>query len=122
MYAQPQTTAVTQYYDARLYVRGPFDSRPTDLASVVVYRQVNSPYLVANLDTMHAQGTYGAADSWSATLSYLAHLRPGIYLGVGLNYTTHPSGASFFGPSTANPFQRFQGDALNFQITLFTMF
>ena len=121
MYAPPQTTAVTQYYEGRLYSKGPFDSRPTDLVSLVVYRQVNSPYLVANLDTMNAQGTYGARDSWSATVSYLAHLMPGVHLGFGLNYTTHPSGASFFGPSKANPFQRFQGDSLNFQINLFTL-
>src|SRR6201988_123626 len=121
MYASPQATAANQYYEGRLYSKGPFDSRPTDLASLVLYRQVNSPYLVANLDTMNAQGTYGARDSWSVTLSYLAHLIPGVHLGFGLNYTTPTSGASFFGPSKANPFQRFQGDSLNFQINLFTL-
>ena len=122
MYAQPQTTGVTQYYEGRLYSKGPFDSRPSDLASLVVYYQVNSPYLVANLDTLNNQGTYGARYSWSATLSYLAHVMPGVYAGVGLSYTKNPSGASYFGPSKANPLQAFQGDALNFQANVYTLF
>jgi len=122
MYAQPQVTSVTQYYEGRVYSKGPFDSRPSDLASLVVYYQVNSPYLVANLDTMNDKGTYGARYSWSATISYLARIMPGVYAGVGINYTKNPSGASFFGPSTANPLQPFQGDALNFQANIYTVF
>ena len=122
MYARPETTSVTQYYEGRLYSKGPFDSRPTDLASLVAYYQVNSPYLVTNLDTLKNQGTYAAPYSWSVTLSYLAHLMPGVYAGVGLSYTKNPSGASFFGPSKANPLQPFQGDALNIQANVYTIF
>ena len=97
----------------------PISKNPKPLG--VFAKQNLHEQICANLDTMNAQGTYGARDSWSVTLSYLAHLIPGVHLGFGLNYTTHPSGASFFGPSKANPFQRFQGDSLNFQINLFTL-
>jgi porin len=122
MYARPETTPITQYYEGRLFMRAPFASRPKDLASLDYYYQVNSPYLVDNLNTLHAVGTYGKHETWSATVSYLANLRPGAYLTLGLNYTANPSQALYFGPSQANPSQRFEGNALNFQVTLFTAF
>ena len=122
MYARPQTTPITQYYEGRLYMKAPFRSRPKDLVSLVAYYQVNSPYLVDNLNTLHAVGTYGKPETWSATVGYLVRLRPGVSLSLGLNYTANPSQAFYFGPSTANPSQRFEGDALNFQATLFTTF
>jgi porin len=122
MYACPKTTPITQYYEGRLYMKAPFASRPKDLVSLVAYYQVNSPYLVDNLNTLHAVGTYGKSETWSATIGYLANLRPGVYLTLGLNYTANPSQAFYFGPSQANPSQRFEGNALNFQATLFTAF
>jgi carbohydrate-selective porin OprB len=122
MYARPETTPITQYYEGRLFMRAPFASRPKDLASVDYYYQVNSPYLVDNLNTLHAVGIYGKHETWSATVSYLANLRPGVYLTLGLNYTANPSQAFYFGPSQAKPSQRFEGNALNFQVTLFTAF
>jgi porin len=122
MYARPETTPITQYYEGRLFMRAPFASRPKDLASLDYYYQVNSPYLVDNLNTLHAVGIYGKHETWSATVSYLANLRPGVYLTLGLNYTANPSQAFYFGPSQANPSQRFEGNALNFQVTLFTAF
>jgi hypothetical protein len=118
----PQTTAITQYYEGRLYMKSPFASRPKDLVSLVGYYQVNSPYLVDNLSTLNAAGTYGKSQTWSATIGYLANLRPGVYLTLGLNYTANPSQAFYFGPSQANPSQPFEGNALNFQATLFTAF
>jgi hypothetical protein len=122
MYARPQTTPITQYYEGRLYMKAPFASRPKDLVSLVAYYQVNSPYLVDNLNTLNAIGTYGKSATWSATFGYLARLRPGVSLSLGLNYTANPSQAFYFGPSQANPSQRFEGNALNFQATLFTTF
>jgi porin len=122
MYARPQTTPITQYYEGRLYMKAPFASRPKDLVSLVAYYQVNSPYLVDNLNTLNAIGTYGKSATWSATFGYLARLRPGVSLSLGLNYTANPSQAFYFGPSKANPSQRFEGNALNFQATLFTTF
>ena len=83
---------------------------------------MNSPYLVDNLNTLNAAGTYGKPETWSATVGYLANLRSGVYLTVGLNYTANPSQAFYFGPSLANPSQRFEGNALNFQAALFTAF
>jgi porin len=122
MYARPETTAITQYYEGRVYLKGPFASRPKDLVSVVGYYSVHSPYLVDNLDTLNAAGTYGKSETWSMTVGYLANLRPGVYLTLGLSYTANPSQANYFGPSLANPSQRFEGNALNFQTTLFTAF
>ena len=122
MYARPETTPITQYYEGRLYLKAPFESRPRDLVSLVAYYQVNSPYLVDNLNTLHAVGTYGKPETWSVTLGYLVRLRPGVSLSFGLNYTANPSQAFYFGPSTANPSQPFEGNALNFQATLFTTF
>jgi porin len=120
MYARPQTTPITQYYEGRLYIKAPFESRPKDLVSLVFFYQVNSPYLVDNLNTLNGVGTYGKPETWSATVGYLARVRPGVSLSVGLNYTANPSQAFYFGPSQANPSQRFEGNALNFQATLFT--
>jgi porin len=122
MYARPETTAITQYYEGRVYLKGPFASRPKDLVSIVGYYSVHSPYLVDNLRTLNAIGTYGKGETWSATVGYLANLRPGAYLTLGLSYTANPSQANYFGPSIANPAQRFEGNALNFQATLFTAF
>ena len=122
LYARPQTTPITQYYEGRLYMKAPFAWRPKDLVSLVGYYQVNSPYLVDNLDTLNAVGTYGKSETWSATIGYLANIRPGVYLTLGFNYTANPSQAFYFGPSQANPSQRFEGNALNFQATLFTAF
>jgi porin len=122
MYARPQTTPITQYYEGRLYLKAPFASRPKDLVSLVFFYQVNSPYLVDNLNTLHDVGTYGKPETWSATFGYLARLRRGVSLSLGLNYTANPSQAFYFGPSKANPSQRFEGNALNFQATLFTTF
>jgi porin len=122
MYARPETTAITQYYEGRVYLKGPFASRPKDLVSVVGYYSVHSPYLVDNLRTLNAIGIYGKAETWSATVGYLANLRPGAYLTLGLSYTANPSQANYFGPSITNPSQRFEGNALNLQATLFTAF
>jgi porin len=122
MYARPETTPITQYYEGRLFVKAPFASRPKDLVSLVAYYQVNSPYFVDNLNTLNALGTYGKSETWSATLAYLAPVRPGAYLTLGLSYTANPSQAFYFGPSQMNPSQRFEGNALNFQATLFTAF
>jgi hypothetical protein len=122
MYARPQTTPITQYYEGRLYMKAPFESRTRDLVSLDFYYQVNSPYLVDNLNTLHAVGIYGKPETWSATVSYLARLTPGVYLTLGLNYTANPSQALYFGPSKAHPSQRFEGNAMNFQATLFTAF
>lgn len=99
---------------APLFMRAPFASGPKDLASLDYYYQVNSPYLVDYLNTQRAVGMYGKHETWPATISYLANLRPGVYLTLGLNYTANPS--------QANSSQRFEENALNFQATLFTAF
>ena len=122
MYARPQTTPITQYYEGRLYMKAPFASdRRTSSRWLLTIR---STALIWSITSTHSTpvGTYGKSETWSATIGYLARLRPGVSLSLGLNYTANPSQAFYFGPSTANPSQRFEGNALNFQATLFTTF
>jgi hypothetical protein len=80
------------------------------------------PQDVLDDQLLDAVGTYGKPETYSATVGYLARLRPGVSLSLGFNYTANPSQAFYFGPSKANPSQRFEGNALNFQATLFTTF
>ena len=100
---------ITQYYDGRLYLKALLASRPKDLVSLVFFYQINSPYLVDNLNTLHDVGTYGKPETWSATFGYLATRD---FPSLGLNYTANPSQTFYFGPSKANPSQRFEGNAL----------
>ncbi|MGO4714394.1 carbohydrate porin [Bradyrhizobium sp. 2TAF24] len=96
MYASPEMTAISQYYEGRAYWIGPFDSRPTDMISVVYARNVVSHYLadVTNL-LSSLTGVYAARNSNSVTASYTAHLRPGLWGTLGVSYTDHPSFAYF---------------------------
>lgn len=118
-YAPQRSTPISQYEEARIYSIGPFDSRPTDLVSLVYNHQVFSHYLADALNpaaaaaaqlgiavpmAVHASNTY--------TLSYLAHIIPGAYVSAGLSYTDHPSTLTF----------RTEGRALNALLGLLTVF
>jgi porin len=96
MYAPPEKTAISQYYEGRAYWIGPFDSRPTDMASVVYARNVVSHYLADVTNQLSSfTGTYAARTSNSITASYTAHLMPGLWGTLGVGYTDHPSIAYF---------------------------
>jgi porin len=118
MYSPPAEVAFSQYYEGRAYWYGPFDSRPTDMLSLVYTHNVFSHYLADQINTANiplaAQGSdvalaHHAANS--VTVSYLAHLMPGIYLGLGAGYTDNPSIEYFKG----------QGHSLNFISSLTTV-
>jgi porin len=93
MYAPPEYLAFSQYYEARLYSLGLFDSRPEDLILLTYSRNEFSHYLVSNLDLSAPQTGIFAAGSGSntVTFAYTAKLRPGQYFTVGASYTDHPS-------------------------------
>jgi porin len=92
MYAPPEVAAFSQYYEARAYWYGPFDSRPTDMLSLVYFHNVVSHYLADATNLTASQtGIYGRNSTNTVTVSYTAHISPGIYGTVGLQYTDHPS-------------------------------
>ena len=88
MYAPAEFNRVSQYYELRFYGIGLMASRPRDMVSLVISRNVFSNYLVnAALQT----GQLAHADSLSITAAYIATLAPGIRAGIGLGYTDHPT-------------------------------
>ena len=118
-YAPQRTTPISQYEEARVYVIGPIDARPTDLASIVYDHQVFSHYIADALNPISlAAAPLGIAvpmavhASNAVTVSYLAHLAPGAYLTLGLGFTDHPSTETF----------RSEGRALNALVGLLTAF
>lgn len=119
MYSPPEQVAYSQYYEARLYSIGLFDARPTDFISLVYNHNVFSHYLADFVNTATAAPAalgfavplaHHAANS--VTVSYLAHLMPGVYWNVGIGYTDNPSIEYFKG----------QGSSLNFLTSLTTIF
>ena len=88
MYAPPEFNRISQYYELRFYGIGLLASRPRDMLSLVISRNVFSNYLV---DAALQKGQLAHADSLSITAAYIAMLAPGIRAGIGLGYTNHPT-------------------------------
>jgi porin len=88
MYAPPELNRFSQYYELRLYGIGLLPSRPSDMVSVVVSRNVFSHYLV---DAALHGGQLAHTGNFSITAAYYAHIAPGIRAGIGLGYTDHPT-------------------------------
>jgi porin len=108
MYAPPQFNRFSQFYELRVYGIGLLPSRPRDLASLVIARNIFSHYLV---DAALRQGQLAHSDSLSITASYSGPIAPGIRAGIGLGYTDHPSPVVY----TART-----GSALNFLANVIT--
>jgi len=72
-----------RYYEARLYRKAPFRSRPADMASLVASSTGHSRYLT---DALVASGKTVWRDSPAVTFSYAYRVAPGQYLNVGLSY------------------------------------
>jgi porin len=83
MYAPPEFNRVSEYYEARLYGVGLLPSRPGDMVSVVVSRNVFSRCLV--------DAALAHSDNFSVTAAYYASIAPGIRVGIGLGYTNNPT-------------------------------
>lgn len=93
MYAPPASNVVTASYQARIYSRGPFDSRPDDLLALVFSSLAFSGYAVDN--TIVKPPLMTQKTQTSVTVSYNAHLSPGVYALLGVAYVDHPSGITY---------------------------
>ncbi len=105
MGAPPDLNTVSQYYELRFYVNGPFDWRPTDQISIVATDTVWSKLAV---DAALAKGKLVHRDSQAIAATYTAHLAPGVYTSVGLTYINNPTSITYT-PQI--------GHALNFSVS-----
>jgi porin len=83
MTAPSEFNAYDRYYEARIYQKAPFRSRPDDVLSFVAAYRGHSRYVTANLI---AQGKTVWHGSPSVTGSYSMHMGRGNYLTLGLGY------------------------------------
>lgn len=88
MGAPPDLNRISQYCELRLYAKGPFDSRPSDLIALVASKTSWSKFAV---DAALAKGQLAHRDTTAITGTYTARLAPGIYAGVGLSYIHTPT-------------------------------
>ncbi|MCA1544397.1 MULTISPECIES: carbohydrate porin [Bradyrhizobium] len=88
MEAPPDLNRISRYSELRLYARGAFDSRPSDLIALVASNTSWSKFAV---DAALAKGQLAHRDTTAITATYTAHLAPGIYAGVGLSYIHNPT-------------------------------
>jgi porin len=72
-----------RYYEARLYQRGTFASRPTDVLSLIASYRNHSKYFT---DRLVAQGRTAWRHSPSFTGTYTLHVSRGDYLSLSLGY------------------------------------
>lgn len=113
MYTPPETAAFYQNYEARLYWIGPFDSRPTDMVSVIYSHNEVSPDLSNFVNGFKSFTDIGAnRNTNTISAAYTAQVAPGAFASVGVSYTDNPSISYFDG----------QGSSFNIVASLFTAF
>ena len=83
MTAPSKFNAYDRYYEARLYQKAPFRSRPDDVLSFVAAYRGHSKYVTSSLV---AQGKTVWHSSPSLTGSYSFHVSRGNYMSLGLGY------------------------------------
>jgi porin len=88
MVAPAELNAYDRYFEARLYQRAPFSSRPDDLVSFVAAYRGHSRYLTGNLA---AQGRTFSRSSPSVAGSYSLRVSRGSYLTLGSSYVRGPA-------------------------------
>ncbi|MBB4380278.1 carbohydrate porin [Bradyrhizobium sp. SBR1B] len=88
MGAPADVNKIGRYYELRLYAKGAFDSRPSDLISLVASKTIWSKFAV---NAALAKGQLAHRDTTAITGTYTAHLAPGIYAAVGLSYIHNPT-------------------------------
>ncbi|UWU82944.1 carbohydrate porin [Bradyrhizobium yuanmingense] len=88
MGAPPELNRISRYYELRLYAKGAFASRPSDLIALVAGKTSWSTFAV---DAALAKGQLAHRDTTAITGTYTAHLAPGVYAGVGLSYIHRPT-------------------------------
>jgi len=98
MYAPPALNRFSQYYEGRIYGLGLIPGRPLDLLSFVITSNVFSNNLVAQT---RLAGGRAHTNSEAYSVSYSAHVYPGVNLNLGLAYIDHPTPVAYTG-STGN--------------------
>lgn len=88
MMAPAQFNAYDRYYEARLYQRAPFRSRPDDVFSLVAAYRGHSRYVTGGLAS---QGKTVWHSSPSFAGSYSIHVSRGNYLTLGVSYVRGPA-------------------------------
>lgn len=96
MFAPPALNRFSQYYEGRLYGLGLIPGRPFDLISFVATSNVFSQNLVA---ATRAAGRRAHSSSEAYTVSYSAHVYPGVNLNFGVSYIDNPTPVAFSGNS-----------------------
>jgi len=87
MYAPPDVNRFSQYYEARLYMKAPFASRPADSVSFVVNQNRYSRYAIRNAKDA---GRMTVDESTSVALSYTANVVHGLFITGGFTFVDHP--------------------------------
>lgn len=88
MTADSHFNAYDSYFEARLYQKAPFYSRPFDMASLVAYYSGHSSDLT---NSLVAAGKTVWRNAASITGSYALRVHPGQYLNTGLSYIHGPA-------------------------------
>ncbi|MGD0358184.1 MAG: carbohydrate porin [Terracidiphilus sp.] len=88
MTAAASLNAYDRYYEARLYQKAPFRSRPIDMASLVASYTGHSRYFT---DSLAAAGKTVWRNSASVTGSYSLRVHSGQYMSIGLSYIHGPA-------------------------------
>jgi porin len=88
MMVPPEFNPYDKYYEVRLYQRGPFPSRPTDVVTLVAAYRGHSQYFT---DSLLAQGKSVWHSSPSFTGTDTLHAARGNYLSLGLGSVRGPA-------------------------------
>lgn len=88
MKADTRFNPYNSYYEARLYQKAPFRTRPSDMASLVAYYTGHSSDFT---NSLAASGHSVWRASASLTGSYSIRVHPGQYMGIGLSYIHGPA-------------------------------
>ncbi|HME58737.1 MAG TPA: carbohydrate porin [Terracidiphilus sp.] len=88
MTAAASLNAYDRYYEARLYQKAPFRSRPADMASLVASYTGHSRYFT---ESLVAAGKTVWRNSASVTGSYSLRVHSGQYMSIGLSYIHGPA-------------------------------
>lgn len=88
MTAPARFNSYTRYYEARVYQKAPFRSRPDDVLSLVAAYRGHSQFVT---DKLRAQGKTFWQSSPSVTGSYAMHVARGTYLSLGAGYVRGPA-------------------------------
>jgi carbohydrate-selective porin OprB len=87
-YANPEVNVISQYYEARLYTVGLFESRPVD---GITLNLNHSTYSSKARNSVAFQDVNAPAGQLQTTVSYSAHIIKGLYLSPNLSYVHHPA-------------------------------